>query len=247
MHECSRTRLVLPTVCLGRGLLFVVGLPSLVNDVGMNRIRIFFCHFQIRESEFRRIGEAGHHDPGSGVRPRRHGAREDGGARPQAHERRRSTRGTGLRDRRGCGTSEGLEVGRRCALAVGGERVARTFRRIRTHNLDGMGADGRGLVRPGEKGRVGGAGHAGRRRGARGCGGQAVSGPPTARGRCAARSPIGRAPHLRVARRATADGARSAHRGRSPARRRHACIVVAPVTKSIHLRTRRLIGPGRGG
>ena len=56
----SSTRLVLPTVCLRCGLLFVVSLPSLVNDVGMNRIRILFCHLQIRESKFWRIGKAGH-------------------------------------------------------------------------------------------------------------------------------------------------------------------------------------------
>src|SRR3977135_2497650 len=41
-------------------LLLVVSLPSLVNDVGMNCIRIFHRHLQIGEGEFWRIGEDGH-------------------------------------------------------------------------------------------------------------------------------------------------------------------------------------------
>ena len=52
--------LILPAVCLLRGFLFVVSLPSLVDHVGMNRIRIVFCHLQIRESEFRRVGKPRH-------------------------------------------------------------------------------------------------------------------------------------------------------------------------------------------
>src|SRR5258708_9275827 len=56
----SRTTLVLPAVHLRHTLLLVVSLPSLVNDVGMNCIRIFHRHLQIGEGEFWRIGEAGH-------------------------------------------------------------------------------------------------------------------------------------------------------------------------------------------
>ena len=45
---------------MSRMLFFVVCLPRLVDDVSMDRVRIFFCHSKIRERKFWRIGEAWH-------------------------------------------------------------------------------------------------------------------------------------------------------------------------------------------
>src|ERR1700732_4602716 len=47
-------------LCLWLLLLCVVCLPCLVNHVIVNRVGITRRHLQVRESEFRRIGEAGH-------------------------------------------------------------------------------------------------------------------------------------------------------------------------------------------